>query len=91
MYWNAHRREWEFQPPEIEGPVELYRPTEDGTETLPPEVVDHEVEYHGEYDSLADAIDAIDCIGRWLLSTPDRGRYIARLDSVVGGVDVTMI
>jgi hypothetical protein len=86
--FNSHTRTWDDdRRPEIAGPIELYRPTEDGTENLPADA-NFEVEFEGDFETIEDAIDAIDCCGRWLFSTPDRGRYLGHLNSVRGSVEV---
>lgn len=85
-YWNAHLRQWEDgEAPTVAGPIELYRPVDDGTEDLPADA-NVEVEFYAEYDSLEEAIDAIDCTGRWFWSRPDRGHYLGYLDSRPGSV-----
>jgi hypothetical protein len=87
ILFSSHTRTWDDgRRPEIAGPIELYRPTEDGTEHLPPEA-NPDVVYHDEYETIEQAIDAIDCCGRWFVSTPDHGRYIGYLNSVPGGVE----
>ncbi len=84
--YNQHSRTWEDEAPEIDGPIELYRPAEDGTEDLPPDA-NIEDEFFGEYDTLAEAIDAIDCRGRWMWSRPDRGKYLGYLNARAGSVE----
>jgi hypothetical protein len=87
-YYNAHTRQWDERP-SITGPIELYRPTEDGTENLPADA-NIDVEYFGEYPDINAAVDAIDCCGRWLISTSDRGSYTGHLNSVPGGIELTI-
>jgi hypothetical protein len=88
MFWNAHTRQWDEQP-NFTGPVELYRPTEDGTENLPPDA-NIDVEFFGEFSDIDAAVRAVDCCGRWLISTPDRGSYVGHLNSVPGSVELTV-
>jgi hypothetical protein len=88
--WSGRPRAWdEGRRPEVEGPIELYRPTEDGTEDLE-EGANFDVEYHGEYASIEAAIDAIDCCGRWMISHPDAGHYTGHLNSVRGDIGVAI-
>jgi hypothetical protein len=89
-FWNSHLAAWDGgDRPEISGPIELYRPTEGGTEDLG-EGEDFGVEYHGEYSTIEEAIAAIDCCGRWPISHPDAGHYTGYLNSIRGNVGVAI-
>jgi hypothetical protein len=88
--YNAHLMTWDTEDgraPEIAGPIELYRPIDDGTEELPPDA-NFEAEFHGEFETIEDAIAAIDCVGRWPWSRPDAGHYLGHINSLHGSRDV---
>lgn len=75
--------------PNVPGPIELYRPVEDGTEELGDDA-NFEVEFYGDFDTLEDAIDSIDCLGRWMISRPDEGKYIGYLNAMHGSVGLRL-
>ena len=75
--------------PSLTGSIELYRPLEDGTEDMADDAV-FDVEFHGEYDDLDEAIGNIDCLGRWMISTPGEDDYIGYLNSVQGSVGLKL-
>ena len=92
--FNTHRNEWTCEgsiggKPDFPGPVELYRPLEDGTEELS-EDANIEVEFYGDYDTLECAIASMDCLGRWLISRREEGRYLGSLNVLRGSVGLTI-
>jgi hypothetical protein len=95
LYRGDHDHQETYHPEILDqirssGPVELYWASEAGTEDLDVDA-NFEVEFIGEYDSIWDALEAVDWKGRGFLSTPDRGRYTHRILNLHGSLGVETI
>ncbi len=89
--YNMHLNRWqntnadpsEFMP---DGPIELYNPTEAGTEDMESNA-NFNVDFRGEFPTMIDAINDIRGeIGRFMWSRPNSGHYKGFLNHCQGSV-----
>jgi hypothetical protein len=87
--YNLHTNHWINGEPDMpDGPIELYEPTEPGTEDAPHGTY-IDVEFRGEFPDILAAINEIRGeMGRFLFSQPGRGKYLGFLNHCQGSVAV---
>jgi hypothetical protein len=87
--YNLHANHWINGEPDMpDGPIELYEPTESGTEDAPYGTY-IDVEFRGEFPDILAAINEIRGeMGRFLFSQPGRGKYLGFLNHCQGSVAV---
>ncbi|HMF38300.1 MAG TPA: hypothetical protein VKF17_16775 [Isosphaeraceae bacterium] len=90
--YNLHRNEWLFgrEPDMPDGPIELYEPTDAGTEDMPPDT-DIDVRFRGDFTDVMAAINEIRGeTGRFYFSQLEQGCYLGFLNHCHGSVAVVV-
>lgn len=89
--YNMHLNRWDNvdgEPSDFlpEGPIELYEPTEPGTEDMDSDA-NFDVEFRGKFSDMMAAINEIRGeMGRFMWSRPDSGHYLGFLNHCSGSV-----